>query len=145
RSRQHRGARMTGVVGAIVEAWDELRIHRVRVLLALVGVACAVTAITGITSAVTMFGQAMQAQNERMVGRDTTLEAWSSGMGAMATPAETDALVDAVAARYKISYHSVNAYADLAVRGGPDGTYVEWAAVDPDRGVITRQGLDSGR
>lgn len=136
---------MTGVVGAIVEAWDELRIHRVRVLLALVGVACAVTAITGITAAVTMFGQAMQEQNERMVGRDTTLEAWSSGMGAMATPAETDALVDAVAARHKISYHSVNAYADLAVRGGPDGTYVEWAAVDPDRGVITRQGLDSGR
>ena len=38
---------MTGVVGAIVEAWDELRIHKLRVLLALIGVACAVTAITG--------------------------------------------------------------------------------------------------
>ena len=28
---------MTGLVGAVVEAWDELRIHKVRVLLALVG------------------------------------------------------------------------------------------------------------
>jgi len=137
---------MTGVVGAIVEAWDELRIHRVRVLLALIGVACAVTAITGITAAVTMFGQAMQEQDERMTGRDTTLEAWASGMGTTtASPAETDAVVDAVAARHKISYHSVRAYTDLTVRGGTDAEYVEWSAVDVDAGVITRQPLDDGR
>ena len=57
RPSHRRAARMTGVVGAILEAWDELRIHRVRVLLALIGVACAVTAITGITAAVTMSGR----------------------------------------------------------------------------------------
>ncbi|WP_020016302.1 ABC transporter permease [Promicromonospora sukumoe] len=137
---------MTGFVGAIVEAWDELRIHKVRVLLALVGVACAVTAITGITAAVTMFGQAMQEQNERMSGRDTTLEAWSMGPteGAM-TAAETDAVVDAVAERHKISYHSVRATMDLAVHGGDSGTYVDWSAVDADSGTITRQDLDAGR
>jgi putative ABC transport system permease protein len=135
---------MTGVVGAILEAWDELRIHRVRVLLALIGVACAVTAITGITAAVTMFGQAMQEENERMSGRDTTLEAWSMGGGDM-SPAEVDALVDGVAERHKISYHSVRATADLQVRGAESGTYVEWSAVDVDSATITRQGMEEGR
>lgn len=135
---------MTGVVGAILEAWDELRIHRVRVLLALIGVACAVTAITGITAAVTMFGQAMQEENERMSGRDTTLQAWSTGGGEM-SPAEVDVLVDRVAERHKISYHTVNATADLRVRGAESGTYVDWSAVDVDRGTITRQGMEEGR
>lgn len=136
---------MTGVVGAILEAWDELRIHRVRVLLALIGVACAVTAITGITAAVTMFGQAMQEQTERTGGRDTTLQAWSMGEGSQMTAAEVDAAVDGVAERHKISYHSVQATADLKVRGGQSGEYVEWSAVDVDSGTITRQSMEEGR
>lgn len=135
---------MTGVVGAILEAWDELRIHRVRVLLALIGVACAVTAITGITAAVTMFGQAMQEENERSAGRDTTLEAWSMGGGSM-PPAEVDTLVDGVAERHKISYHAVRATADLRIRGAEQNGYIEWAAVDVDSGTITRQSVEDGR
>lgn len=139
---------MTGVVGAILEAWDELRIHRVRVLLALIGVACAVTAITGITAAVTMVGQAMQEETERMTGRDTTLQAWSMGGGmggGQMSAAETDALVDTVAERHKISYHSVQATVDLRIRGGQSGDYIEWSAVDVDHGTITRQALEDGR
>ena len=135
---------MTGIVGAILEAWDELRIHRVRVLLALIGVACAVTAITGITAAVTMVGQAMQEETERMSGRDTTLQAWSMSNGQL-SPAEVDTLVDGVADRHDISYHSVQATADLKVRGAQAGDYVEWSAVDVDHGTITRQGMEEGR
>ncbi|MDR7382391.1 ABC transporter permease [Promicromonospora iranensis] len=136
---------MTGVVGAIIEAWDELRIHRVRVLLALVGVACAVTAITGITAAVTMFGQAMQEETERMSGRDTTLEAWSAGSSTTMSALEVDAVVDSVADRHQISYHSVRAYLGLNIRGRDVGEYVEWSAVDADHGAITRQGVEDGR
>lgn len=136
---------MTGVVGAILEAWDELRIHRVRVLLALIGVACAVTAITGITAAVTMFGQAMQEQSERTGGRDTTLHAWSTGGSSQMTAAEVDAVVDGVAERHKISYHSVQATADLKVRGGLSGEYIDWSAVDVDNGTISRQTMEDGR
>ncbi|GAA4722221.1 putative ABC transport system permease protein [Promicromonospora umidemergens] len=135
---------MTGIVGAVLEAWDELRIHRVRVLLALIGVACAVTAITGITAAVTMVGQAMQEETERMSGRDTTLQAWSMGSGNM-SPAEVDAAVDGVTERHDISYHSVQATADLKVRGAQPGDYVEWSAVDVDHETITRQGMEEGR
>ena len=135
---------MTGIVGAIIEAWDELRIHRVRVLLALIGVACAVTAITGITAAVTMVGQAMQEETERMSGRDTTLQAWSMGGGEM-SPAEVDTLVDGIAERHNISYHSVQGVADLKVRGGQSGDFIEWSAVDVDNGTITRQDMEEGR
>ncbi|WP_419704116.1 ABC transporter permease [Promicromonospora sp. NFX87] len=136
---------MTGVVGAIIEAWDELRIHRVRVLLALIGVACAVTAITGITAAVTMVGQAMQEETERMSGRDTTLEAWFMGGGAGMSAAEVDAVVDGVADRHQISYYSVRATADLQVHGAEAGSYVDWSAVDVDSGTITRQDMEDGR
>ncbi|MEU4388740.1 ABC transporter permease [Promicromonospora sp. NPDC023805] len=136
---------MTGVVGAILEAWDELRIHRVRVLLALIGVACAVTAITGITAAVTMVGQAMQEETERMSGRDTTLEAWSMGGGAGMSAAEVDAVVDGVADRHQISYHSARAAADLQVRGAESDTYVSWSAVDVDSATITRLDMEDGR
>src|SRR5699024_12290486 len=34
-----RGLDVTGILGALVEAWEELRIHKLRVLLSLVGVA----------------------------------------------------------------------------------------------------------
>ncbi|WP_369371164.1 ABC transporter permease [Promicromonospora sp. Populi] len=136
---------MTGVVGAILEAWDELRIHRLRVLLALIGVACAVTAITGISAAVTMFGQAMQEQTERMNGRDTTLAAWSMGMGGGGmTAAEADTIVDGIAERHQISYHSVQSSADLQVRGQGDG-FIQWNVVDADSGIITRQDMEDGR
>ena len=36
----------TGLAASTVEAWQELRIHRLRVLLSLVGVAVAVASIT---------------------------------------------------------------------------------------------------
>lgn len=39
---------MTGFVSALVEAWQELRINKVRILLALVGVAVSVTALTSV-------------------------------------------------------------------------------------------------
>ncbi len=40
----------TSVVAAIIEAWQELRIHRTRVLLSLIGVAVAVCSITAVVA-----------------------------------------------------------------------------------------------
>ncbi|WP_159795866.1 ABC transporter permease [Puerhibacterium puerhi] len=136
---------MTGLVGAVLEAWDELRVHRVRVLLALVGVAVAVTAITGVTAAVTMLGQAMQEQNERDMGRDVTLSAWSTGPGGTQDAAALDATVDAVAARYDISYHSVESWVQLGVQGGTTEMLPDLMAVDPAYGTIMRTDVVAGR
>ncbi|WP_125776923.1 ABC transporter permease [Antribacter gilvus] len=138
---------MTGFVGAIVEAWDELRIHKVRVLLALIGVAAAVTAITAVTAAVTMLGQAMAEQTERETGRAGTIVAYTYGSGPVPQDAsEVDATVDTVADRYNISYHTVESWISVDVAGGaatPMGS--EWMSVDPDYGTIMRFDLEEGR
>jgi putative ABC transport system permease protein len=137
---------MTGFVGAIVEAWDELRIHKVRVLLALIGVAVAVTAITGITAAVTMLNQAMTEDMDRNNGRDATLTAYNNGMGGEGTSdaAAVDAVVDDVAARYDITYYSPEAWTTLQVEGA-SGMIPEAIAVDPAIGTIQRIDVDEGR
>ncbi|ACZ31524.1 protein of unknown function DUF214 [Xylanimonas cellulosilytica DSM 15894] len=139
---------MSGVIGAIVEAWDELRIHKVRVLLALVGVAVAVTAITTVTAAVAMLQQAMTEQSDRSSGRDTTLLAQVYQTG-VTTPADAlhavDDAVDATAARYDITYYSPLMWAQLPVDGGAGTTWSEARVVDPAYATITRFRVTEGR
>lgn len=137
---------MTGVVGAIVEAWGELRIHKLRVLLALVGVACAVTAITGVTALVSMLNQSFKEQTERQSGRSVTLtvNAWPQGASAVA-PAGWDAAFERVIERYDITYASRNEWTQAVVRF-PDGSRMtQVQAVDADLGTINRIVPEQGR
>ena len=104
---------MSGVFSTAVEAWDELRIHRLRVLLALIGVAVAVCAITGITAATQMMTQALREQAERGGGRDLTLaiNAWPMDMAeSMPSPERYAGIFDEFVARYEIEYISRVAY-----------------------------------
>lgn len=64
---------MTVIVGALIEAWDELRIHKLRVLLSLIGVAVAVAAMTSVMAIGQMFAQANSEMMERWNGREVTL------------------------------------------------------------------------
>ncbi|GEL96508.1 ABC transporter permease [Cellulomonas terrae] len=137
---------MTGVVGAIVEAWGELRIHKLRVLLALVGVACAVTAITGVTALVSMLNQSFTEQTERQSGRRVTLNvnAWPQGAQAT-TPAGWDEAFGRVLERYDITYASRDEWTQATMRF-PDGTRpTQVRAVDADLGVINRIVPEQGR
>jgi putative ABC transport system permease protein len=137
---------MTGVVGALVEAWDELRIHKLRVLLALVGVACAVTAITSVTAVIAMLKQATQEQTDRQNGRLITLivSAYPQDQSA-ATPAEWDAAFTDLLTRYSITYASRDAYLQVPVRL-PDGKRtVQFRTVDSDLGTIDRIVPTTGR
>ncbi|MEZ0448462.1 ABC transporter permease [Cellulomonas sp. ICMP 17802] len=130
---------MTGVVGAVVEAWSELRIHKLRVLLALIGVACAVTAITGVTALVSMLNQSFKEQSERQSGRFVTLNvnAWPQD-GTAAAPTGWDAEFERVLERYDITYASRNEYTQAMVRF-PDGTRgTQLQAVDAALGTINR-------
>lgn len=137
---------MSGFVGAIVEAWDELRIHKLRVLLALVGVAVAVMAITGVTAAVAMLEQAFREQAERYSGRQVTVSVSAWPMTEVTSPpAALDAEFERVLERYSISW----ATRDLSMQAPmrfPDGTrsvYVR--AVDPAFGTMNRVQPEAGR
>ncbi|GIG19340.1 hypothetical protein Cch01nite_00640 [Cellulomonas chitinilytica] len=137
---------MTGVVGALVEAWDELRIHKLRVLLALVGVACAVAAITGVTAAVSMLKQAFQEQTDRGMGRQVTLmvNVYPTGPDSTMTT-DMDAVFAQVLDRYSIEYASRQEWTQVPARF-PDGTRsLQVTAVDQDYAVINRTVPVQGR
>lgn len=137
---------MTGFVGAVLEAWDELRLHKLRVLLALIGVAAAVTAITAVTAAVQMLSQGFKEQGERDMGRQVTLQvdAWSMNEQA-APPAELDATYARTLERYGITWSSRDWSTSVPFRFA-DGTHQVWLrAVDPDLGTMQRIDVDEGR
>jgi len=130
---------MTGIVGAVVEAWDELRIHKLRVLLALIGVAVAVCAITGITAAAQMMNQIVKEQTERSGGRQTTLMVSAWPMGAAApTSAQYDDEFARVVDRYAIAYASRDLGTQLTFRFPTGALPVQTQAVDADYGVMRR-------
>lgn len=64
---------MTGFIGAMVEAWDEIRIHRLRVILSLLTVGVAITIMTGTVALGQQMAQATQEMTEKWSGRATTL------------------------------------------------------------------------
>ena len=61
------------LAGSVVEAWAELRIHRTRVLLSLIGVAVAVAALTGLVALGAIAQQSQIEVLERQTGRPATL------------------------------------------------------------------------
>lgn len=139
---------MSGFVGAVLEAWDELRIHKVRVLLSLIGVAVAVTAITGVTAAVAMLKQGFAEQADRSNGRSVTLmvNAFSSN-GTVSTTQTTafDAAYQQTLDRYSITWASRTQQTMVPFRF-PQGTQtVPINAIDPAYGEIYRTRVIEGR
>ncbi len=137
---------MTGLVGAIVEAWDELRIHKLRVLLALIGVACAVTAITSVTAVIGMLKQATQEQTDRQNGRLVSLMVSAYPQDGSAAPTTAwDTAFDDLLDRYSITYASRDEWIQAPVRF-PDGKRtVQLRGVDVDLGTIKRISPVTGR
>ncbi|WP_427132473.1 hypothetical protein [Pseudarthrobacter sp. S9] len=64
---------MTGVASALVEAWQELRINKTRILLALLGVALSVAALTSVVGVGNLAREGFKATSERNGGRSAIL------------------------------------------------------------------------
>src|SRR6187431_1386573 len=102
---------LTGFWGAIIEAWAELRIHRTRVLLSLIGVAVAVAALTGVVALGQIAEQSQIEQFERQSGRPAMLAVYATAKtGNPIPPEKTDAAFKTVLDRYDIQYSSRNSY-----------------------------------
>lgn len=135
----------SGFFGALVEAWQELRIHRTRVLLSLVGVAVAVCAITTVVGAGAITEQVTVESSERWGGRPATLQLNANMADGSAPKAEVmQAAWQGALERYDISYAS-------RVTGGAqnvqfvDGVAaVQVQAVDQPYGAIHRMKLSGG-
>ncbi len=137
---------LTNLWGAILEAWTELRIHRTRVLLSLIGVAVAVAAITSVVGLGQIAQQASVEQMERNSGRPATLY-----IGAFRTdgnPGDIDQVNEAFATtvdRYRIDFASRNGYITARVQlPGAGVVDLFGQAVDADYGSMHRLRLMEG-
>lgn len=122
---------LTGIVGAVAEAWAELRVHRGRVLLSLIGVGVAVAALTGVVAAGAIAEQTQREQGERQGGRAATMviSAYTDDGSAIDPEALRSAFREAVA-RYGVDYASEHGYVQQEVRFVGGKQLVQAEAVD---------------
>ena len=122
---------MTGFAAAVVEAWQELRIHRLRVLLSLIGVGVAVCALTCAVAVSSIAKQALVEQAEREGGRPTTFGIYAySESGEPAPISDTRRVFSETMRDFGITYHSAigESEATAILPKGPRG--VTLRAVD---------------
>jgi hypothetical protein len=131
---------MTGLLGTLAEAWDEVRVHKSRVLLSLVGVFLAVFAMTTVTALGLMVAQVQQEMGERAGGRAATVavNAWDPNTGMSPDAEEWDAAVADLVERYGITAAAHIAFEETRFRM-PGGTMaVQTRRVSPNYGPLHR-------
>ncbi|MCZ2818248.1 ABC transporter permease [Modestobacter sp. VKM Ac-2984] len=132
---------MTGLLGTLSEAWGEVRVHKARVLLSLVGVFLAVLAMTTVTALGQIAAQVQQEQAEASGGRTATIGVSAyDPMTGNVPQQEWDAGVDALVTRYGLPEEAV---ATLAQENGlyrfpGDTQAVETRRVSPSYGPLHR-------
>ena len=137
---------VSGVVGAFIEAWAELRIHRTRVLLSLIGVAVAVAALTSVVGLGAIAQQAVIEASERSSGRPATifLSAYSTGTTQIA-PADIVDAFQLATERYSIDYASQLIYTSQRVQFVDGAVDLETRLVDVPYGTMHRIPVLEGR
>ena len=136
---------LSAFAGAVVEAWAELRIHKTRVLLSLIGVAIAVAALTAVVALTAIAQQSSAEQFEREGGRPATLMVSLYAKGTQPLDlAVVDAVVQDVRDRYKISWDSPNAYSNARVQLIDGVTDISLQLVGEDYATMHRTLLDQG-
>ncbi len=140
---------LSGFVGAVSEAWDELRIHKTRVLLSLIGVGVAVCALTTVVGVGAIAQQAQTEQLERGSGRPATLVVtmpYNAETGAAGDVALFEDAVDTAVERYSIRYSGSNTWIQQSIQFVDGVQMAETAqAVDVAYGTMHRVRVETGR
>ena len=137
---------MTNFLGSFLDAWDEVQVHRARVVLSLVGIVLAVFAMTSVTAAGMIFRELAQQSFERFTGRDTTISINVSGRDSTPSEDVIDGFFESVERRYGVKYASVTQIGNqVEVTSRNTAVPVTVTAVDPDYAVIHRMNPTSGR
>ncbi|TDK23586.1 ABC transporter permease [Arthrobacter crusticola] len=134
---------MTALIGAVIEAFSELRIHKTRVLLALLGVMLSVAALTSVVALGNMASAGMVQTSERMGGRAATLgvSTPSAGSDQAAVVAAYAEVVD----RYSIEYSSLRVDTFLGIRTPAGRIDAMGLLIEPDYGTMRRMNVVDGR
>ena len=139
---------MTGLLGTLAEAWGEVRVHKARVLMSLVGVFLAVLAMTTVTALGEIAAQVQQEQAEASGGRTATVSvsAYDQQTGIIPQD-EWTAGVASLVARYGMPDEAVatTAYGSGLYRL-PGGTQqIDTTRVSPSYGPLHRIEPVAGR
>lgn len=138
---------MSGLIGALGEAWSEIRHHKLRVLLSLIGIAVSVGAITAVVALSEYQQQQMAEQSDRLGGRPATIQVTATRTDG--SPMDWSAFgdhVDRVAERYGFSH--LTRIVDpvmVSVQTPEQVRQVPTRLVDPAYPVIHRAALLEGR
>jgi len=135
---------LTSFVGALLEAWQEVRVHRTRVLLSLIGVAVAVCSLTTVVALGAIVQQANQELSERQGGRPATLYVSAFRLNDTIAPEQMDAAWAEILERYDISYASRVQGTTLLVPFPTGAVQVGTQAVDQPFGEMHRVRLVEG-
>lgn len=139
----------TGFVAAVVEAWHELRIHKLRVLLSLVGVMIAVASLTAAVAASGIAQQVLLEQRERESGRPALIGIWAHQpqTGMPASPDRVRPALAATAERFGIEFYSVRGGVYDGVKASYGGLErrLQLTAVDPHFAAMHRVVPSEGR
>ncbi|MDR7185372.1 putative ABC transport system permease protein [Microbacterium trichothecenolyticum] len=138
---------MSGLVGALREAWSELRHHKLRVLLSLIGIAVSVGALTAVVALSEYQQQQMEEQSDQSGGRPATVSiSVSRTDGAPMDWDAFDAHVAQVSERYSFDYLTrIVDPVPLQVQTPEQVRPVNARLVDPAYPVIHRTPLLEGR
>ncbi|WP_426975684.1 ABC transporter permease [Pseudarthrobacter sp. O4] len=134
---------MTGVASALVEAWQELWINKTRILLALLGVALSVAALTSVVGVGNLAREGFTASSERNGGRSATL-----GIGVFGPsqpdPQKLEQAYRGIIQRYGITHYTHLAQAQQPFQFPRGVQQVQLQVVDPGYGVIHRLDVRQG-
>ncbi|WP_104127245.1 ABC transporter permease [Cryobacterium sp. Y57] len=133
----------SNLVGAVIEAWQEVRIHKTRVMLSLIGVAVAVCAITTVVGLGAVAQQATVEASERSGGRAASLSLFVS-MSDGSTPTEMPEIWRTALERYQIGYASRVVNNSQTVQFIDGAVPVQTIGVDPPYGTMHRIALEKG-
>ena len=136
----------TTIVGSVVEASAELRIHRTRVLLSLIGVAVAITALTSVVGLGGIAQQSTTESFERSGGRPATLSAYAySSTGAAIDSTALAEAVDTVKERYSITHSTTNGGVSQGIQFSDGVAQVQTTLLDVDYATMHRFQVTDGR
>ncbi|MFT4157052.1 MAG: ABC transporter permease [Microbacterium sp.] len=138
---------MTGIIGALADAWAEIRVHKLRVMLSLIGIAVSVGALTAVFAFSEYQRQYQTEQSDRWGGRAATLVV--SPASDDGTPVDVDAFDErfaSAAGRFEFSHTARVALGMMLPVALPDGIVdVSARLFDPAYPEIHRETLLDGR
>ncbi len=138
---------MTGFLGALADAWAEIRVHKLRVLLSLIGIAVSVGALTAVVAISEYQRQYQAEQSDRWGGRAATIVVGvSSEEGEPVDIGDFDERFERVSERFAFS-HTARIVQGMTVGVRlPEGiTDVNARLMDPVYSQIHREQLLEGR